>query len=258
MKTEIRKITPEWAAQILETMNGHNRPMNQAWVNTLTREIKEGRWKFNGDTIRLSETRLIDGQHRLAAVVKSGVTVMSLVIEGLPDDVFDTIDTGKRRSAGDTLSVNGVTNAHRVAAMLVLVDKYMTGQSTKQIQYTNAQVELLLAKYPDAKSAIVSANKGRRLMPPAVMDACNYLFRKVSEELTAEFIEKILKGSDLDSESPWYLLRERLVTNSLSKAKLTKCYIMALCIKAFNAANNGTVLKVLKWSEGEPFPVIRN
>jgi hypothetical protein len=65
----------------------------------------------------------------------------------------------------------------------------------------------------------------------------------------------------LEEESPWYILRERLVANSLSKAKLTKPYMMALCIKAWNIARRGGKAKLVRWREkgdsAEPFPVIQ-
>jgi hypothetical protein len=101
IKMELKTITPEWAAQILAHNNTRNRAMSRAHVEMLANEIRRGAWDFTGDTIKLSpDGQLIDGQHRLAAVVKAGVSIQTLVVEGVSFDVVATIDTRlKRRRA---------------------------------------------------------------------------------------------------------------------------------------------------------------
>ena len=62
---KIVKIGPEDAMQMLE-MNGTNRPLNDQHVKRIARQIADGKWKFNGDTIKLSVSNdILDGQHRL-------------------------------------------------------------------------------------------------------------------------------------------------------------------------------------------------
>jgi hypothetical protein len=261
MKATIMTITPEWAQKILDEKNVGNRAMNKHHVAVLAKEMKRGKWKVNGDTICLNESRLIDGQHRLAAVVLSGVTIQSFVIDGLSSDVFDTKDVGKRRGAGDTLSVRGEQNSHRLAAALVQIDKYFTGRSDLSIAYSNTEVEELLEKYSEARNSVQTSFKTKGLILPSVLDACHYLFSRKDPALAEEFVEKVLNGTGLEEESPWYVLRERLVANSLSKAKLTKPYMMALCIKAWNIARRGGKAKFVRWREkgdaAEQFPVIQ-
>ena len=261
MKAELKTITPEWAAQILAHKNGGNRPKNRIHVESLAKEMKAGRWKVNGDTICLNGTKLIDGQHRLSAVVMSGVTIQSFVVEGLPSDVFDTKDVGKRRSAGDTLSVSGNQNACRLAAALIVIDKYLTSRSDKGVNYSNTEIRGLLAKYPDVPASLQTSYKLRGLILPSVLDACHYLFSRKDPELADVFVEKLMKGMDLEEGSPIYVLRERLLSNSLSKAKLTRPYVMALCIKAWNCARRGSSVRCLRWREkgevAEQFPVIQ-
>lgn len=260
MKCELKTITPEWAKSMLERNVG-NRALNRIHVENLAREMKKGRWKVNGDTICVNEQKLIDGQHRLNAVVLSGVTIQSLVVEGLPSDVFDTKDVGKRRSAGDTLSVAGKKNAFRLAATLILVDKYFTGRADRSVNYSNTEVEALLEKYPRVEDSILSGVSTKGLMPPSILDACHYLFSRKDPELADEFVEKVIKGTGLDDESPWYVLRERLVGNSLSKSKLSRPYLMALCIKAWNHRRAGTKVRYLRWREKgdaiENYPVVQ-
>ena len=260
MKAELKTITPAIAQTMLEKNTG-NRAINRLHVENLAKEMKFGRWKVNGDTICLNASRLIDGQNRLLAVLLSGVTIQSFVIEGLPSDVFDTKDVGKRRSAGDTLGVQGEINAYRLAATLILVDKYMTGRADKSVGYSNTEIAELLAKYPEARQSLQTSHKTNGLIAPSLLDACHYLFSRKDAVLADEFVEKVIRGTGLEEGKPWYVLRERLMKNSISKAKLSKTYVMALCIKAWNHARAGTKVRILRWREEgdsvEQFPIVK-
>ena len=236
--------------------NTRNRSLNQLHVESLAKELSSGRWKLNGDAIRLSKDRVIDGQHRLAAIVKSGISMQTLIIEDLSDDVFNTIDIGRRRSGGDTLSVLGYLNSTRLAAMLAVIDRYMTGRAEKYVTYSNTEIEILSNKYPDAQSAMQASNVSRGLISPSILDACYYLFSKKDQQLADDFIKSAIKGIDLVEGDAWYLLHERLLQNSMAKAKLPKDYIFAICIKAWNAKRSNTKIKVLKWISDESFPFI--
>ena len=260
MNVKLTTVTPEWAEETLKKNIG-NRPLNIQHVDKLAKEMTKGRWKVNGDTICLNGSRVIDGQHRLHAVMQSGITIETLVVEGLSSDVFDTKDVGKRRSAGDTLGVAGEQNACRLAAALILIDKYFTGRVEKSVSYSNTEMEELLLKYPESRQSIQTSMGTKGLITPSVLDACHYLFSRKDPVLADQFVDKVLRGISLTEGSPWYVLRERLVNNSLSKAKLKKPYLMALCIKAWNHARAGTTVKILKFSQDgantEDFPIVR-
>ena len=261
MKAELKTITPAAAKKLLE-YNIENRALNSIHVDELAREMKSGRWKINGDTIRISDTgKIIDGQHRLVAVVKTGITIQSWVIEGLPDDVFDTIDLNKRRSGGDTLGCMGEINAYRLNSALILVDKYMTGRVEKSVSYSNSEIKELLLKYPKLRDSIQSKVKGKKLILPSVMDACHYLFSQKNPDEAHFFMDRVLRGSALKEGEPEYVLREKLVSNSLAKAKLSKAHVFALCIKTWNHMRAGNKIQHLKLNERDgkliEFPVVQ-
>lgn len=259
MNMELKTITPQKAGEMLKR-NNKNRTISKLHVKRLANEIRSGRWKVNGDTICLNGDVLIDGQHRLHAIIEAGMPIQSFVVDGLPSDVFDTKDTGKRRSHHDTLSVLGKKNTTRLASMLKIIDKYNTGKSNKTVYYSNGDIEELLKLYYDAEESLTNI-KTKGLMPPALLDACHYLFSKKDPQLADEFVSAIIKGVGLYEDSPWYRLRERLETNRWSRSKLDKTYIMALCIKSWNAARSGKKVKYLRWKQqgenGEAFPTIQ-
>ena len=260
MKVTNKEITPAIARIMLERNTG-NRLVNQEHVRTLTREMLLGRWKFNGDTICLNGDRLIDGQHRLLAVVASGVTIETLVVEGLPSDVFDTKDIGKKRTAADTLSVRGETQCRNLAAALVVVDRYMTGRVGKKQTYTNTEVEDLLSKHPEARRSIRLCKETKKLIPLSVLAGAHYLFAKKDESLADIFVHQLISGSGISAGQPVYVLRERLLQNSMAKARLSPDYIFAITIKAWNATRAGKPVRALKFCEdgvsAEAFPVVQ-
>jgi hypothetical protein len=260
MKTELRTITPAWADKILKEKNTNNRALSIKHAAKLAAEMRAGHWKINGDTIRFCNGILIDGQHRLYAVVMTGITIQSLVVEDLPENVFDTIDSClKIRTAGDMLGVRGEKNAYRLASAVALTDRYMTGRGDKSVDYNNTEIEGLLAKYPGVRQSLQLSFRAKGIMPPSLLDACHYIFSQKNKILADEFVSKVIRGTGLEEGDPFYVLRERFVKNSVSKAKLTKPYMLALCIKAWNYTRKGMKVRSLRWRDtgevSEPFPV---
>lgn len=260
MKVEMTKITPADAERMLQ-LNTGNRPVNKQHVAVLAREMKLGRWKVNGDTICMNGTRLIDGQHRLMAVVESGCTIETLLVEGVESDVFDTKDVGRRRSTSDTLAVRGEVETKKLAAALIVVDRYMTGRMMQCVRYTNTEVEELLVKYPGVRESIGKTRETKRLVPASVLTACHYLFAQKDATAAAQFVVDLIGGHNLTEGDSVYVLRERLMNNALSKAKLQANYIMALLVKAWNHRRDENTIRHLRFrQEGdkpEAFPVVQ-
>lgn len=253
-------ITPADAERMLK-LNIGNRPFNKNHVSVLAREMALGRWKLNGDTICLNDSRLIDGQHRLMAVVESGCTIESLIVENLDYSVFDTKDVGRRRSGSDILSIRGEVETAKLAATLIVIDRYMTNRMTRTVRYTNTDIEDLLLKYPEARASVRKARETKRLIPNSVLCACHFLFAQKDEEAADKFVDDLIGGHNLMEGDPVYFLRERLMSNALSKAKLQKEYIMALVVKAWNHRRSGKRIRQLRYrQEGdktESFPVVQ-
>ena len=64
---------------------------------------------------------LLDGQHRLTALVRTGSAMNFLVVSGLPKDAFTYIDQNKTRTLADALSIDGVTNHKLMVPTLKLL-----------------------------------------------------------------------------------------------------------------------------------------
>lgn len=120
-RSEIRKVTPEWARQIidkhykeLESGEYRQRPINERTVKAYANDMKAGNWSLTGQGVSFdTDGHLMDGQHRLAAVVVAGVPVDMLIMWDLPAEhdgrvkTINLFDIGKKRSVGGQLKIDG-------------------------------------------------------------------------------------------------------------------------------------------------------
>mgnify|MGYP003420004548 FL=1 len=259
MEVTIEDLGP-LAAHSMLAMNTGNRPRSQHNLDKLAREMSEGRWRLNGDAIRISASgRLLDGQHRLYAIIKSGCTVKCMVVRGLDDGVFDTIDTNKIRSPGDVLAISGESHARNIVAALRLVEKYKSGKMLQEVELSNTEVLPLLSKYPAIRDSVRKVTGAWKLTKPSVLSACHYLFSEIDAEDAESFFSQLESGEGLKKGSAILSLRERLLENAISKGRLSQRYLMALFVKSWNAYRTGREIRCLAWRDGgenpQPFPV---
>ena len=120
MKTEIKQvtITPDMAAELLQR-NKNNRSVRKNNVDTLAMAMAKGEWELSNDAIVISEGGfLLNGQHRLLAVIKSGVACPFILFTGAKDTVFDIMDTPTIRRVSDAIQRRGGTNTIKMEATI--------------------------------------------------------------------------------------------------------------------------------------------
>ena len=125
VKTSWIDVTPDMAETWLKR-NFNNRPVSQDTVNAYAREMKRGRWMpvHQGIAFDVNDA-LVDGQHRLLAIVKSGCTVRLMVTFGLPSKIegtrmvgMDVVDRGRTRTVADQLKIQHNIHGGTVLAMI--------------------------------------------------------------------------------------------------------------------------------------------
>jgi len=255
MKTEKKTITPAMAAKMLER-NVENRPLSQRHVTFLAAEMKSGRWKFNGDTICFSGDRLIDGQHRLWAVMESGVSIEALVVDGLDDGCFMTKDIGKRRSANDMLHNAGYKHVYGLSSATMLLNRYLTGRTGSRAPIANGELLDTLAEHPELEEILLALPK-RTLVSKPVLAVFRYLTGKVDDAASEQFVEKLLSGVGIVKNEPvgvlhGYFLNQQMRAHRQSGPALH----LAVCIKAWNATRLGRKVEQLHFRSQENYPVI--
>jgi succinate dehydrogenase flavin-adding protein (antitoxin of CptAB toxin-antitoxin module) len=102
MKITQKIITPEIASKFLE-YNVSNRPILKQHVKKLAADMVADRWETTHQGIAIAGTierpvRLLDGQHRLSAIIQSNKPVLMLVCENMTEEAFKHIDAGKTRT----------------------------------------------------------------------------------------------------------------------------------------------------------------
>lgn len=102
-------VTPELAKKWLKTNVEEQRKLNQGLVNQYASQMKKGLWSCEtGESIKFSEKGLIDGQHRLNAIILNDEPIVMMVIEGLKSESITKMDMGKRRNLSDIFKIRGV------------------------------------------------------------------------------------------------------------------------------------------------------
>lgn len=157
------RITPEYAKFLLETNTEGNRNISVRRVQMYEHDMLSGAWMDNGETIKIDkEGRLIDGQHRLKAIMLSGVTLWLWVARGVPNDAFDTIDVGFTRTprqifkmSGDALKANRTIAALAGVSLRILkgISKGTPAQLSEFVEYNRENLEWLYDTVKNANHA---------------------------------------------------------------------------------------------------------
>lgn len=254
----VRHVDPDLAEQWLEA-NTSNRRVSPGTMQRYARDMSTGSWQLNGETVKFGRRgRLLDGQHRLKAVIESGMTVAMLVVEGLDEEVFDTIDTGERRQFSQKLAERGVRNYTSVAAALKIVLCVEMDRPLGSYLPTNAELEDAMQRHPGIVEA--SSDACVRPLDPGHATALSYLFTRSNPEKSAEFFRKLRGLGSFDERDPVLHLRNRLEDKRSGNmlGADTPNTRLALAITAWNAFLRGkkTAKLVLKPVEGRAFPAI--
>ena len=120
MKIEKILITPTMAKELLEK-NINNRNVKQPVVARYAKDMIAGKWKQDtAELIKISKTGLIlDGQHRLLAIVKANVSIYFHIASELEDNIFDVLDTGSIRNSCDVFNIQNIKNYNCVRPLYI-------------------------------------------------------------------------------------------------------------------------------------------
>jgi hypothetical protein len=257
MNAEIKLITPAIATGLLK-LNTNNRPLDERTIAVYADDMKNGRWRENGESIIITDLpRLGSGQHRLFATIRSGFSWKAVVVREVPDSSFPTLDTGKKRSAGNVLSCAGHKNAVALAATLTAIEAFA---EAKIYLFTGkrstSRIDELIGQYPDADVAIDLAKPIQSALNGslALMAGALYWGLKIDEPLTVQFATQLASGAGLYAGCPALALRNAILKPRDSS--FARGHTAALIAKALTAHLSGKEFKVIRIGESEEFPRI--
>jgi len=258
----LMEITPEIATEWLAHQS-QNRKINKNTVASYVRSIRNGEWQVNGETIKINDAgKLIDGQHRCAAVVASEKPILAFVAFDVPSNSFTTIDTGRKRRGGDVLSIMGESHASLLSAALAWVWRYDQGVKKvwAKVVPSHQQIIDTLSHHPEIRESVRAHYHTKGLMSPSIAVALHYLFSKKDASKADMFFAKLGSGEMIGKYDPFtsgiYWLRQRLQNDKQNRAKMYPPEIFFLGVKAWNGIRSETLVKVLKISSNDRLPSI--
>ena len=266
IKTIVREVTPKLAEELL-SRNGINRKLDDHTVDFYCEQMKSGNWMLTGEAIKIDKTgRLIDGQHRLKAVIKYGKGVEFLIIYGIDYNTFSVLDSGKNRTAADVFYIENIPNSTNKAAIIrnyllrkntkfyATVSKSGGGLGKRNITPSN---KTILDKYNDNPKLwdeltmlFQKCNRHLRLLPasiPGGMAAYLILELNYDKSIVFNFFEE-LYGYKEDKYEITKKMRDTLLRDKISYRKIPGITKYVYLTKTWNSYIKGGNLKVLQFN----------
>ena len=262
MKTEIKLITPQIAEEMLKHNIG-NRNVHQPTVDYYKTLMLQGQWKENGDSIVFSQSgRLIDGQHRLLAIIASGCSYHYCIISDVDDEVFYTIDDGRGRKDSDVFGIMKIENASGVSSIVrgtLNLANGVTGHAIGGVSSASLKAKMnkdkMLEEYgrhPDIyQRAYRMGSRGRDKLNILTIKEVGsiYAYLVIYRLRPAEKVEKFFNSLFFGGNESKVLvaLRDRLYRDRLSRTShMPYSYKLRLIARAWNLWLAGKDTKNLK------------
>jgi hypothetical protein len=163
--------------------------------------MKHGRWKLVGDAIQFNtQGELINGQHRLTAIVESNVTCLMVVMENCDDRAKAVIDLGRARTVPDTLRmIYGIERANLVTGAMRAIDLFVHG---RKLRLTVGHALDHLRHYGEAFNWITNAMPGNSKFSSAAVVGPLVYAHGVAPPAVEEFARQLFVGDELKADSP--------------------------------------------------------
>lgn len=222
----IEVITPEVASNFLQK-NYCNRPVSSSHVARLARTMEAGQFRHTHQGIAFdSNGNLVDGQHRLLAILASNTTQTLHVTRGIPTNSLSSIDCQSRpRTVSDSLAMEGSKHDRQVVA-LCRVWIRLLGKPLPAVH----EIRQFLASHEPAIEFAVNVSAGNRIL----RNACVLAMLAIAYE--AGYAEEIMGWAEIVksgiTSQPWQssAIRFRDWWNSISHSagesqRIESCHV---------------------------------
>lgn len=260
------RVTPDIAQHWL-TYNTSNRNLVTKKVEQFKTDMEAGKWLDDGAPVRFGHGKLLDGQHRLHALILAGATIRMIVVCGLDSEAQVTMDTGRVRTPRDVLSIEGldVWEAGTLGAALHTILAYESGGLIySTMKFTNREIrDFYLEHRSGLNSSIQVIKPFPRRHPPissSMAVAAHYLFGRIDHDLATQFVTSLMLGENLTRGMPLFFLRELLMADAVEKRFRSPYAMWSMLVKAWNGARSNVKWKTkqgLYMQAKEPFPEIK-
>ncbi len=259
-QVEILAVTPARATKWLK-QNTHNRNIRKRAVTDYARDMKAGQWRLNGEAIKFAaDGTLLDGQHRLLAVVEADTAIPLMVVTGLANETQETMDAGTKRTTADAFMLRGETNATVLAAILKRVWLWDQGdyKFAKNYTPTTAECAALLKEHPEIyRSVEISAriHQTFRYIPKSAIGTSHHLLSRIDRDEAVWFFARVGDGAELPAGHPVLTLRNRVMSERAERRAIPDHRYLAYLIRAWNAVRTDRPLTRILQAPDAPMPM---
>jgi hypothetical protein len=238
---EWEEIGPTQAAEYLKK-NVTNRNVRKGTVTSYARDMKADKWIPTHQGIAFNDRgELIDGQHRLHAIIEAGVSVRMLVTRGIQSEqgdmrTMDAVDRGAVRSVADQLHLqHGFRNAAQLAGCGTVIVQLTLQDRIGRVSVP--QMLSVLEIYSRHIDPIILAFNNAHLLKMRGALLCGSLAfaRAVAPQRVDDFTQSICTGAGLEIDSPALALRNYFLTQKASSGDQRKFFALFVlnCARCF-------------------------
>ena len=248
LSVELTLVTPKLAENYLR-FNNKNRKLSTSNLRFLVNEMKSDRFIENGEAIVFDKNGFLkDGQHRLGAILKSGKSFFIPIVRGVNPIAMGTYDTGKNRSSGDVLELNGFKYSVLISKLIASISKYSEKKSKDSCggalnrgeKLTNQQIlQYCELNYDWLKGIVSKLRTTHHRSNPKVLgigSICLIAYLIGGERPSTEvynFINYLIGSLRIQGTSSNYLY-EKLYNAKVNKDTLNHYWVLGMSIKAWN------------------------
>jgi hypothetical protein len=279
MEFSVETVTPDIARKMLDETEARgftNRGIRRTRVERMAHAIELGQWQVTHQPLAVTDDGIVlDGQHRLLAVIQAGVDVQMLVMRGADPGTFKVLDTGAVRTTGDSLKIAGFTNVNHLSATVrgfLVYDKligttgnYRTSQglitTTDVFDFLDDRDQRTVAVNAVAEASRVAnglARYGLKTSLAMSLMLCRLRPNDLGPTTVAEFYTRLGDGVALQADSPilalrrWFMHDTGYANVSNEARRPVAC---ANTIKCLNDYALGKPRSIVAFKIGnEPFP----
>jgi len=229
-RMEVVDITPDLAVELLKS-NTINRALRPSVIENYSILMRDGKWMLNGEGISIATGgTLLNGQHRLRAIIRANVTVRLPVFYNVDKEAFTTYDQGSVRTGKDILTTQGIhprkammlsagirlnilfTNTGKLGSHYHIKNKLTNDEVLKEYNRTD---------WYDKCAQYIIDNYPRQNLPTSSghLTFLLYRFFSIDSDFTGDWLDGMISGTGLQKDDFRLWVRDYLWrdVNSLRK-----------------------------------------
>lgn len=259
-------ITPEDARRVLKSLDGTKqfRDPTQERVRLYMDELANEEWRQTAEPIKFApDGSLIDGLHRLHAIVQSGCPMETVAAYNVSNEAIPRVDTGRPRTSAQFLHWLGVEDSTEVASVLRFVLGYIrhiggskTPVGAKCGIVTPVRIRTAHEEHPAVGASVrkLRGLRGARTVPQSIGAFVHYMGSRSSPEKADEFARLLADKAGYERGHPVHSLLRAVEEHRRGRKtpdRVAVCWMTATAWQAFEVNSNRVRLM---WSPEARFP----